>query len=430
MTTVKTPPLNSPREWPPLASAGGPKALSMSASERWKSVRLRDLVPIARLVKWGMVTDPEGSGPTGEFEREFAQLIGTKYALAMNSGTAALHSALFAVGVGPNDEVILPSYTWHATAGAVKCCGATPVFCDIDPNTLTADPVDIAGRITPRTKAILVVHVWGNPCRMDEIRKIADEHGLALVEDCSHAHGAVYQGRAIGAWGDIGCFSLQGGKAVSAGEGGIAVCSQEIFQDRMLALGHPVRKRPGSSGGATELAGISLGPKYRPHVFAVAWARRSLARLNQLNARRRNNWEILCSALEGCNTVRPVDTLSGAIRGGFLEFKFVLELPDSPLTNVQIAKALKSEGAPFSADRYGSLHLVPYFRRGGGLTASLLDVSDKLETACGELPNTEAMRGRVLTLPAFIDVPERYLLECAAALIKVTHHANRSTQGF
>jgi dTDP-4-amino-4,6-dideoxygalactose transaminase len=126
----------------------------------------------------------------------------------MCNGTATLHSAYFAVGVGPGKEVIVPSYTWHATATPVLQCGATPVFCDIDPRSLNADPDDIERRITERTQAICVVHVWGNPAEMDRIMEIANRYKIKVIEDCWHAHGAVYKGKSVGAWGDIGCFSL------------------------------------------------------------------------------------------------------------------------------------------------------------------------------------------------------------------------------
>ena len=147
----------------------------------------------------------------------------------MNSGTAALHSAYFACGVRPGDEVIVPSYTFFASAAPMLPLGGRPIFCEIDPATLTADPADIERRITDKTRAICVVHVWGNPARMDAICEIAKRHNLRLIEDCSHAHGATYLGRPVGSWGDIGCFSLQGQKPVSGGEAGIAVTSDPVF---------------------------------------------------------------------------------------------------------------------------------------------------------------------------------------------------------
>src|SRR5204863_8920039 len=218
----------------------------------------------------------KGDGPMAEFEKRFASLSGTTHALAMNSGTAALHSAYFAVGVKPGTEVIVPGYTFFATAAPILQCGARPVFCDVDPRTLVADPDDAERRITSRTRAISVVHLWGNPAPMDRFAEMAKRHGLALIEDCSHAHGASYQGRPVGSWGDIGCFSLQGSKAVSGGEAGIAVCDDPELFDRMLLLGHYGRLKKGQAADTFDTDFLALGLKYRAHLYAVLMARGSL----------------------------------------------------------------------------------------------------------------------------------------------------------
>jgi dTDP-4-amino-4,6-dideoxygalactose transaminase len=179
----------------------------------------------------------------------------------MCNGTATLHSAYFAVGVGPGKEVIVPSYTWHATATPVLQCGATPVFCDIDPRSLNADPDDIERRITERTQAICVVHVWGNPAEMDRIMEIANRYKIKVIEDCWHAHGAVYKGKSVGTWGDIGCFSLNCGKAVDAGEGGVAVTDDPVLFDHMLLLGHFGRIQNGQTARTFKVGDMSLGLK-------------------------------------------------------------------------------------------------------------------------------------------------------------------------
>src|ERR1043166_1133043 len=128
----------------------------------------------------------KGDGPIADLERRFAALTETRYALAMNSGTTALHSAYSAVGVKPGTEVIVPAYTFFASAAPILQCGGTPVFCDVDEQTLNADPDDVERRITPRTRAICVVHLWGNPARMDRFAELARRHRVALIEDCSH----------------------------------------------------------------------------------------------------------------------------------------------------------------------------------------------------------------------------------------------------
>ena len=233
---------------------------------------MRDVAPLAWYAARGINTMPTGGGPVERFERRFAGAPARAYALLMNSGTAALHSAFFAVGVKPGDEVIVPPYTFFASAGPLLHLGGVPVFCDLDERTLTADPDDVEARITPRTKAICVVHVWGNPARMDRFVDIARRHGVALIEDCSHAHGATYGGRPVGTWGDIGCFSLQGNKPVSGGEAGIAITEDAALFDRMLALAHTGRTGRQQAAATFAIDDLSFGLKYRPHLAAAQWA--------------------------------------------------------------------------------------------------------------------------------------------------------------
>jgi dTDP-4-amino-4,6-dideoxygalactose transaminase len=407
----------------PLAVNGGPRAVIAPYRERWKSSWWRDALRIAKQLRWGITTQSLGDGPVAEFERAFAARTGCKHALAMNSGTAALHSALFAVGVGPGDEVVLPSYTWHATASAILCCGGTPVFCDVDPRTLTADPREMERRITPRTRALMVVHVWGNPAELDAIKAVADRHNLPLVEDCSHAHGATYKGKAVGAWGDVGCFSLQGGKAVSAGEGGVAVCNRRDLYGNMLALGHPIRAGAELKADGIDLGNVHLGPKYRPHLLGVLLALSGLARLDDLNRLRRRNWQILCEELSGCAQVRLVETLPGAERGGFLEFKLVLQPEHLRGTREDFLKDVRAEGVPATADRYGCLHRIGAFIEGGPLTVAVVRRQGAEPTV--RLPRTEALLESVITLPPFTGVSEKFVRQVAAAIRKVGRHRTR-----
>jgi dTDP-4-amino-4,6-dideoxygalactose transaminase len=391
--------------------------VTADGKDRWKSIRLRDAIPIVKHIRWGLTTSP-GSAFV-EFEQEFAHQSGCKFGLSMNSGTAALHSGLFAVGVGPGDEVIVPSYTYHATVSAVLCCGATPVFGDIDPRSLTLDPRDIVRRITPRTKAVIAVHVWGNPAEMDSLSKLARDHQIALIEDCSHAHGASFQGRPVGSWGEIGCFSLQGAKAVSAGEGGIAVCSDARYFDRMLALGQPVRVNGHLKSEKYDLGLMNVGPKYRPHLFGVLLAQSSLRRLPELNRRRRRNWEILRQGLADCDAIEPIQTLPQAEMGGFLEFKLILNTDRLTVSRDVFLQAAQAEGIPASADRYGFLHDAAIFRHGGFITLDCLLKSVPPKLPVPELPHTESLRERIITIPAFVDISEKFVKQCADGLKKV-----------
>jgi dTDP-4-amino-4,6-dideoxygalactose transaminase len=171
------------------------------------------------------------------FEEEFASFSGAKYGVAVNSGTSALHLALLAAGVGPGDEVITVPSTFVATVAAVTYCDAKPVFVDVDPLTYTMDPAGIEAAITPRTKAILPVHLYGNPADMDPILRIARKHNLMVIEDAAQAHGAEYKGRRCGSIGDLGCFSFYPGKNLGAyGEGGLVTTGQPELARKIRML--------------------------------------------------------------------------------------------------------------------------------------------------------------------------------------------------
>jgi perosamine synthetase len=172
----------------------------------------------------------------GKFEREFAAYCGARYGIAVTNGTAALHLALVAVGVGPGDEVLVPSLTFVATANAVRYCGAIPRFVDSDPETWGVDTRALEARLTRRTKAIVPVHLYGHPCDMDPILEVARRHDLAVVEDAAEAHGAEYRGRRMGSLGTVGCFSFYGNKIITTGEGGMCVTDDPDLAERLRLL--------------------------------------------------------------------------------------------------------------------------------------------------------------------------------------------------
>jgi perosamine synthetase len=170
------------------------------------------------------------------FEKGFAKFCDSKYAIAVSNGTAALHLALAAIGIGPGDEVIIPALTFVATASAVIYTGASPILVDSDPKTWNVNPEGIEERITARTKAIIPVHLYGHPCDMDPIMEIAKRHNLKVVEDAAEAHGAEYKGRKAGSIGDVGCFSFYGNKIITTGEGGMCVTNHKALAERMRFL--------------------------------------------------------------------------------------------------------------------------------------------------------------------------------------------------
>jgi perosamine synthetase len=172
----------------------------------------------------------------GEFEREFAAFCGAEHGVAVANGTLALHLALAAAGVGPGDEVLVPSLTFVATASAVRYCGATPVFVDSDPETWQLDHAALESKLTPRTRVIVPVHLYGHPCDMDPILDLARRHGLTVVEDAAEAHGAEYRGHRVGALGNVGCFSFYGNKIISTGEGGMCITNDPALVLRLRLL--------------------------------------------------------------------------------------------------------------------------------------------------------------------------------------------------
>ncbi len=165
----------------------------------------------------------------GMFEKEFAEYIGCKYGVAVHTGTAALHLALLALRIGPGDEVIIPTLTFAATANAVLYTGAKPVFVDVDEETWNLDPEQIEKKVSEKTKAIIPVHLYGHPCDMDKIAKIAIDHNISIIEDAAEAHGAEYKGRKVGAFGTIGVFSFFGNKIITTGEGGAVLTNDKNY---------------------------------------------------------------------------------------------------------------------------------------------------------------------------------------------------------
>ncbi|MBX3012644.1 MAG: DegT/DnrJ/EryC1/StrS family aminotransferase [Caldilineaceae bacterium] len=168
-----------------------------------------------------------------ELEKTFATFMGTQYSLAVTSGTAALTCALHALGIGPGDEVIVPAYTWIASAAAIITAGAIPIMAEVN-EALLLDPVDVAAKITPYTKAIMAVHMRGAPCPMDELLAIARKHDLKIIEDTAQADGGSYKGKRLGSMGDAGCFSLQFNKIITAGEGGMVITNDPEVWKRSL----------------------------------------------------------------------------------------------------------------------------------------------------------------------------------------------------
>jgi perosamine synthetase len=218
-----------------------------SSSSKESSVMEREFMPVAAPMLVGnekaYVADclestwiSSRGGYIERFEAAFAEFCGVRHAMTCSNGTVALHLALLALDVGPGDEVIVPTLTYVATANAVRYCGARPVFIDAEADTWNLDPSAIESKITPRTKGVIVVHLFGHPVDMAVIRSIADRHGLFVVEDAAQAHGAECRGRRVGSFGDVATFSFYGNKIITTGEGGMVLTNQSRIADRVRLL--------------------------------------------------------------------------------------------------------------------------------------------------------------------------------------------------
>ncbi|MFQ3568549.1 MAG: DegT/DnrJ/EryC1/StrS family aminotransferase [Aggregatilineales bacterium] len=203
-------------------------------TRQWRQIEAEVMDAVMDVLPRGKYT----LGPhLAAFEEEFAAFVGTKYAVGISSGTAALHLGLLACGVGPGDEVITVPNTYIATVFAISYCGATPVFVDIEPGTFNMNPERLEAAITPRTKAILPVHLYGQVSNMEAILAVAQQHGLKVVEDCAHTHGAVRRGTKAGAFGDVGCFSFYPTKVLGAfGDGGMCTTDDPAIYEKLRQL--------------------------------------------------------------------------------------------------------------------------------------------------------------------------------------------------
>jgi len=228
---------------------------------------------------------------TTEFEHRFAEFCGTRHAIALNSCTAALHLSLAAAGVSPGDDVLLPSLTFVATANAIRYCGARPVFADVaslDEWNVSRDTLESV--VTPKTRALIVVHYAGYPCRMDDISAFARERGLSVIEDVAHAPGATLAGRAMGSWGDAGCFSFFSNKNMTTGEGGMVTTNRDDLAARIRLLrshGMTTQTLDRHKGHAFAYDVVALGYNFRMSEFNAALGLCQLNRLRGLNEKRR-----------------------------------------------------------------------------------------------------------------------------------------------
>lgn len=381
-----------------------------------------------------------GPGSQGRrFEEDFARYHGMRHAIACNSGTSALLLAYFAAGLyrspdAPPPRVIVPAYGFFATVSPLLHLGADPVFCDVDPELGTLDVDAVAAAIDDQTRAIVVTHVAGHPADMPALLRLARPRGISVIEDCSHAHGASLDGRLVGTWGDTAAFSLQTGKMLSGGEGGIVLTDSDTRLIRASMLGN-FRRLDGTAleptAGLTE---TGLGLKLRISPLSAAMAGYYLARLDDLIAARRVRLDHLSARIhaQAEGWFAPPATRPGASRGAFYEYHVRLLAPDPDGRLLSFVRAaLTAEGCLLPHSNTKAIHTLPLF-------AASLD--DAYAAVLGRrpaprerlspppsMPHAERLTASTFTLPTFTFEPLDLVDQYADALAKVAAYLSGHT---
>lgn len=323
----------------------------------------RALLEVLRSGRWWSGTQAyhdrpgaEHASRAAEFEALFAEFHGARFGLACASGTAALELALKAAGIGPGDEVIVPPYTFLATASAPLLIGAVPVFCDIEPHTLNLDPDRLEEAITPRTRVIIPVHFAGLAADMDRILAVARRHGLFVLEDAAHAHGASSRGRMMGSIGDAGIFSFQASKNMTAGEGGLVLSNDAEFAELCNSYLWAGRKL-----GQPWYEHYRLGWNYRITEFQAALLIEQLRRLPEQTSKRMHNGLALSAQLADIPGIRPLDVPEWVTSHAFHLYILRLNEQEFGLSRAEFLSALENEGIPCSGGYSSPLYRNPMF---------------------------------------------------------------------
>ena len=330
---------------------------------------------VVKVLRSGMLTSGLGAGPmvTG-FEKNFAQFAGVKHAVAVNTGTAALHSAIVAVGIKQGDEVILPSFTFVATAEAVVLAGGKPVFTDIDAETYNLSPSAAEKSITKKTKAILPVDLYGFSADMKTIREIAEKHELALVEDAAQAHGATYAGKPAGSFADAACWSLYASKNITAGEGGVITTNNDQIAETLRMIR--------THGEKAKYASLILGNNYRMSEIQAAIGNVQLEKLPSFLAKRRQNAQQLTKILEkNSRLILPCESKDRQ----HCWYLYTARLKDGTESERnKIVDELKKKGVGAEVYYFNPVHQMPFYRENFG---------------SAKLPETDKASKQVFSLP-------------------------------
>lgn len=330
-----------------------------------------------------------GTGPkVHQFENMFKDYKGAKYAMALNSCTAALHLAMLAVGVGEGDEVIVPSMTFAATANAVIHTGAKPVFADCKRDTMNIDPVDIENKITKKTKAIIPVHFAGRACEMDKIMDIANRYQLKVIEDCAHAIETEYKGKKAGTFGDIGCFSFYVTKNIVTGEGGMCITDNEEYANKIKIMGlHGLSKdawKRFGDEGYKHYQVVYAGFKYNMMDIQAAIGIHQLPRVDQYWERRKEIWQMYNDAFRDLPVILPVEPESES-RHAYHLYTLLIDTERATLTRDQFMNEMTKRNIGVGV-HYIALHLHPYYQDTFGYKSE-------------EFPNSTWISDRTVSIP-------------------------------
>lgn len=351
------------------------------------------------------------------FEEMFEERLGVSHAVAVNSATAGLHIVLHALGIGPGDEVVVPSITWASTANMVELLGARAVFADVDPATLQIDPADVERRLSDRTKAVVPVHYAGAPADLDALRDLLAKRSIALIEDAAHALGTAYRGREVGSDSQAAIFSFHPIKNITTGEGGMVVCHDEAFAERLRLLRfHGVSKdawKRYHRGGQAQYEIVEPGYKYNMLDLQAALGLHQLPQLDRFNSIRRRLAERYHELLAAVPEVRPISQVNYPSFHAWHLFIVQLDTTAVALSREEFLAAMGEENIGLGL-HFPAVHLQEYYRR-------------KYEYGPGDLPHAEHAGARIFSLPLYPLLEEGDQDDVVAALERVVAaHRRRS----
>ncbi|MFH8566374.1 DegT/DnrJ/EryC1/StrS family aminotransferase [Streptomyces sp. NPDC017988] len=412
-----------------LAIFGGEPTVREPARTVWPVISEADVARVADAARRGEISYDASEGMVAELEGLFETRLDRPYALATSSGTAALHSAFFGIGLAPGDEVLAPTYTYLATVMPIVACNATPVLVDAEPDTGNIDIDDAARHVTSRTRAMVVTHLSGHPVDMERALRFARRHGLKVVEDCSQAHGAATSGAEVGTRGDVAAFSLQGRKLVAAGEGGMLVTSDTTVYERAVMLGHFAARSETEvrTPDLVPFAKLGYGLNYRMHPLGAALAIGQMERLDQYLEWRADNFRAYDEILRDTPGLAPAPRQDHVSRHGGYSYQPLYDPAQwGGLPRSVFIDALRAEGVPATVPTSLPLHREPFFSRAEtGITTYPVDPDRRLYRA-GDLPRSEEYVRSAWRLPAYPQpLSTRMLTGMAEAFRKIAAGAER-----